>query len=306
METVIIKACVFYFIILVGYVFKRTQFLDDHALKLLSKLMLKVTSPGLIIMSLANIKIELQQLLLIGLGIVFPIIYLLVALFQYRNTSAQQRAEAVISYSGYNIGAFGLPFIQNFFSGSAVLATALFDIGNSFIVLGGSLAVAQSQLHTKNRFRFSTLLKMVFSQVAILTYLVMILLGLLHIPTPEFVLELAKPFGQATTMVAMLMLGLAIDIRLDKHFLNRMVKILLSRYCVSAILASIVYFILPLSIDLKQILVLLVFTPIPIVSTAFIHSIKGDTELSGAVSSLSILISIPIMSALLVMMGHIA
>jgi len=68
------------------------------------------------------------------------------------------------------------------------------------------------------------------------------------------------------------------------------------------VLAAVFYFLLPMSLEVRQTLVLLAFAPIGAAVPGFTAELKEDTGLSSAINSVCIVISIIIMVALLSVM----
>ena len=59
------------------------------------------------------------------------------------------------------------------------------------------------------------------------------------------------------------------------------------------------YFLLPLALEYRQALALLVFSPISSVAPAFTSELKGDVGLASAINSVSVLVSIVCIVAVL-------
>ena len=68
------------------------------------------------------------------------------------------------------------------------------------------------------------------------------------------------------------------------------------------ILALCWYFLLPFELEVRQALVILMFSPVASAIPAFTAELKGDVGLSSAINSLSILLSIFFIVTLLVVM----
>ena len=71
------------------------------------------------------------------------------------------------------------------------------------------------------------------------------------------------------------------------------------RYGVAAILACAFYFLLPFSLEVRQTLVILAFSPIGSAVPPFTGELGGDVGLSSAINSVAIVISICIYVVLL-------
>ena len=100
----------------------------------------------------------------------------------------------------------------------------------------------------------------------------------------------------------MLMIGVGFRLEATPDQLGRVGKILGIRYGVAAVLAACFYFLLPFSLEVRQTLVILAFSPIGSAVPGFTAELKGDVGLSSAVNSISILCSIVIIVVLLLVM----
>lgn len=131
-------------------------------------------------------------------------------------------------------------------------------------------------------------------------YVIMVILGLLHIRLPSPIISCAEIIGNANAFAAMLMIGVGFKLEANRTQIGKIVKILLVRYAVAALLALICYYLLPFDLSVRRTLMILAFSPIPSSAPAFTGDIKGDVGLSSAVNSFSIIISIVIIVSLLV------
>ena len=131
----------------------------------------------------------------------------------------------------------------------------------------------------------------------------MIILNLTRIQLPGVVLSFAEVIKNASTFVAMLMIGVGFELKADKKQLGQIFKIVAVRYGLAAVFASVFYFVLPFSLEVRQALVLLAFSPISAAVPAFTGELKSDVGLSSAVNSVCILCSIVFMTALMLVMA---
>ena len=100
----------------------------------------------------------------------------------------------------------------------------------------------------------------------------------------------------------MLMIGVGFKTDMDFSQIGTIVRILAVRYGVAAVLALCFYFLLPFSLEIRQALVILAFSPIGSAVPGFTAELKGDVGLSCTVNSLAIVISIAIIVVLLMVM----
>ena len=135
------------------------------------------------------------------------------------------------------------------------------------------------------------------------TYLLMVILNLLRIRVPGPVVECAGIIGGANSFMAMFMIGVGFKLDLgDKGQLGKIIRILGVRYGMAVLFALFFYFVLPFDIQVRQALVILVFSPIGSAVPPFTAELGGDTGLSSAINSMAIVISICIYVVLLSVM----
>ena len=133
--------------------------------------------------------------------------------------------------------------------------------------------------------------------------MLMLLMNLVHLSVPTFVLSVAEIGANANAFMAMLMIGVGFQLELgDKSKLGTIVKLLMIRYGLAAVFSLVFYFLLPFSLEVRQALVILAFSPISSAIPGFTQELKGDVGLSSALNSLTMVISIVIIVILLLVM----
>ena len=299
MLDILTRAGSFIAIIVLGYVLKKIGVFKEEDFGVLSKICIRITLPGAIITSFAGKEIDPSLLALLFLGIGCGVIYICLGFLLNLRASRERRAFEILNLLGYNIGCFTMPFAQSFLGPMGVIATSLFDSGNAFICLGGAFGVASSVKDGRG-FDFKRIVKALSRSVPFVTYILMVLLNLLHIALPDVVLECAGIIGGANSFMAMFMIGVGFKLSLgNRSQLGQILKILLVRYGVAAVLALIFYFALPFDLQVRQALVILAFSPIGSAVPPFTAELGGDAGLSSAINSMAIVISILIYVVLL-------
>ena len=301
MLDILTRAGCFIAIIILGFVLRRIGFFKENAFELLSKIVIKVTLPAAIVKSFSGTTFDSSMLVLIGLGFGGGVVYALVAYLVNLKKPKEQRAFDVLNLPGYNIGVFALPFISGFLGPVGVVATSVFDTGNAFVCLGGTYGVA-STIKAGSGFSFKRILKTLMTSVPFLFYIMMMLLALLRLRLPDPVLEFANIVSSGNSFLAMLMIGVGFKVEAKREQLGHLVKIVVMRYTIAAVVAAVFYFLLPLSLEVRKTLVLLAFAPIGAAVPGFTAELKEDVGLSSAINSVCIVISIIIMVVLLAVM----
>lgn len=301
MLDILSRAGSFIGIILLGYILRRIGVFREGDFRVLSQITLKITLPASIVVSFAQMTIDPAMLSILLLALAAGVVYIGVAFFINMRSDKDKRAFEVLNLPGYNIGLFAMPFIQSFLGPVGVVTTSLFDTGNAFVCLGGAYGVASS-VKDGSGFSFKRICKSLLVSVPFMTYIVMIALNLVGIQLPGAVLSFADTIKGANVFLAMLMIGVGFKLEANRKQLLGILRILLVRYSVAALLAAVFYFALPFSLEIRQTLVLLAFSPIGSAVPAFTGEMKGDVGLSSAINSICILCSIVIMTALLAVM----
>lgn len=298
MADILIRAGSFVAIILLGFLLKKAGIFRQQDFSVLSNTVMKVTFPAAIISNFAGKQIDSSLLTLALLSFAFGVLYILVAVLVNLRSNPEKRAFDILNLPGYNIGNFTMPFVQSFLGPTGVIATGIFDIGNAVICLGGAFGVA-SAVKDGAGFSVKRILKALSRSIPFLTYLVMLVVMFTHITLPGFLMEFTGIVGSANPFLAMFMIGVGFKLHGAAGQTGKIIRILLLRYGISVLLALLCWFVLPFELDVRQALVILVFSPIGSAVPPFTAELKGDVGLSSAVNSVAILISIAINVVLL-------
>ena len=301
MFEILVKAGCYIAIILLGMFLRAVGFFKEEDFPVLSKVVVKITLPAAIIASAAGREVDPAMLYLALIGFGGGVIYMIVGYLLGNAGGRKAQAFGLLNLPGYNIGTFALPFTQSFMGATGMLTTAIFDVGNAFVCLGGAFGVA-SALQAGNGFDWKRVLKALGRSAPFLVYVTTMAMNLLHIPIPGFVASCAGIIGNGNAFMAMLMIGVGFKLELQREKLGLLTKILLCRYSIATILALAYYFLLPFDLEVRQTLVILSFAPIGSAVPGFTSELGGDVGLSCSINSMAILISIVIIVTLLVVM----
>ena len=290
MEAILMRAGSFMAVIILGYVLKKVGFFKEDDFYVMSKIMVKITLPASIIVNFSQTKMEPSMFLLCLLGFGGGILYMALGWIM-GGKDPDEKGFQILNLSGYSIGSFTMPFTSSFFGPAGVVVTSLFDTGNAVIALGGSYSIGAMVKNREKKFSFIPLCKTLLCSVPFDAYLFMYILYWLHLSLPAPVLNIAQLVANANAFLAMLMLGVGFKLSGDRTQMSKIVKMLGVRYGVAVLTAAAFYFLLPFSLEYRQALAVLVFSPIAAAAPAFTADLKGDINLASAVNSLSIIIS---------------
>ena len=303
MSVVLTRVAAFVLIIALGYLLKRRGFFKESDFGLISSIVLKITIPCAVVSYFSKITPDFTLFWLVALGIVCNLLPILLGWIAGLAGGRRAQAFNMINFSGYNIGCFALPYIQTFLGPTGVVATCLFDAGNSVMCTGATYSMAAAVAGSGEGTTVRLFLKRMFSSVPMDTYIAMVALAALNVRLPAVAVSFADMVGAANPFLAMLMLGIGFELHLKKEDALRLVKTLAIRYAMAGCLAFLFWNYAPFDEEIRKVLAVLALAPVSAICTIFTGLCLNDareTALSCTVNSLSIVISIAAMTALLV------
>ena len=279
MGTPLERAAASVFMIVLGYALKRAGFFSKGDADAVAKLCLNITLPAAIITGFGSYKQDFSLFAVIALGAVCNAVVIGVSWFLSVRSSRRDKIFHMFALPGYQIGTFTLPYIGGALGPYGILVTCMFDMGNALFACGGTYALVSAMPSLGGGAR-PTIREFVKRVVA-----------------------LAEPVGAANTFAAMFMIGLMIEIKTKGAELWTVFSTLAVRYAASAALALLFYFYTPFPLITRQILALVVFSPVSALCPIFTEKCGGDTGMAGFAGSISIVISVVAMTAVMAAMG---
>lgn len=301
MFDVLIKAIGFVLVIIIGFSLKQFKILKKEDGYTLATIIMNVTLPCALFSNANGITINGAMIILIIMGIILNLIMIAVGYLVSKGKPLPTRAAFMINCSGYNIGNFSLPFVQAFFPGMGVAYLCMFDVGNALMGLGGTFAIASSIVSTEEKLSPKRVAKKLFSSIPFDVYIVIFFLALFKIRIPEAVLSITNFIGAGNGFLAMLMIGLLLEIKISRDDFKDLITLLTFRLFGNFILMIACYFLLPLPALAKKILVISLAAPISTVSAVFTRQCKYEGDVAAVANSLSILIGIGVLVILLML-----
>ncbi|MBM7690116.1 hypothetical protein IGJ55_003072 [Enterococcus sp. AZ170] len=302
MKEILLQAIGFCFMIFLGYLMKRIGLLNKADGSMLSVIIVNITLPATVIVSLANVVVSETLFFLLIMGIILNVLVILIGSQVSKKRSVLEQKFQMYTMSGYNIGNFSLPFIQGFYP-LAVPFLLMFDIGNSVMLTGGSTLLIDKMVGSKEETTLKKISLSLLKSAPFTAYLIMLLLRIGQVRLPVELLGILDMMAKANGFLSMFMIGLYFELRLPKKALHLVKEVLFWRYLCGAVLALLFAFVVPLSPLLRIVLVVLCLAPMPTFSV--INSVKAGMpeETVGFTSSASILISLVLMTIVMMLMG---
>jgi predicted permease len=125
-------------IIFFGYLLKRVKILKKEDAEGLSRLVLNVTLPCLILVTISEIELNHTFITLPFICFGFGLISLLLGfiIFPKGSGTEKERGIQIMGLLGFNIGLFAYPLIEGIFGIPGLQAIAMVDLGNAFVIFG--------------------------------------------------------------------------------------------------------------------------------------------------------------------------
>lgn len=269
----------------------------------LSIIIMNVTLPAVVIINLANLDIQGGLLFFVVLGLFWSLLQIFISYFVARKKNTAEQQFFIYCATGFNIGNFTLPFVQGFLP-LGVPLLSMFDTGNSIMLAGGTKVVSDRLTKQNTEISLKKVLRQLFSSVPFSCYVLMLVLRLFSFDLPAVFLTVLEPVADANVFLSMFMIGLYLELRLPRQDRNTVLQLLSLRY-VMGLAFVLLFYLLPIAPLTKTILCLLCVTPVPLfgVVNSVIAGVKEESV--GFASSISFLISLPLMTLLLLLIGPV-
>ena len=305
MTEVFIKAGAYIFIICLAYFLKKIKFFKEGEHRVISKIVLNITLPAAILSSFERVEsLSGQLFFILFIGFLGNVGLLFIAWIICKNKSREDKVYWMCNSAGYNIGCFTLPYAQGFLGPMGVIITCLFDAGNSIMCTGGTYAVASSVVEEGKgeKVNIKATCKKLLCSVPFDCYLVAVIMKLLELPFPPFISQLSTTIGNANGFLSMIMIGMMLEIHLNKEYLKKVGSLLTVRYIFAAVMAVVLYVMLPFDVSVRKTLAVISFAPLASLACVFTERCNGDIELSGMTNSISVIISMICMTVLILLL----
>ncbi|RJZ11370.1 hypothetical protein DYZ47_02959 [Listeria monocytogenes] len=303
MGAILLHSFSFLATIILAYGLKYVGIFKQEDGQVLSKMIVYITLPATIIYGVNDTKISTLFLLLAGIGLASNFILIAFAYYYGRKEKDRSfRGLLMFTTGGYNIGNFSIPFVMAFFP-SSIPYLSMFDMGNSFMVAGGTAALTDRLIsHKEDAPGIQDIVKKLAKSPTFVVYILIFTLSIFGLSIPNDWMAPFQLLASANSFLSMFMIGLFMKINLHKEGIRNVRKLLLGRYGMATILALLIYLFLPLPHLIKSVLILLMFAPISNLTIIQATEFGADEGVSGLASSLSIIFSLVIMSAVVLLL----
>ena len=295
MEKVYVKTAELLTAIFLGYALKRSGHLSPQDTQTISKLVLWITLPCVIVKSLSGITLGQELAFAAAIGAAANGALLLMTWLCFGRRDSQGWMAALFSMTTFNISSFAVPVLAPFISAETMAGVLAFNLPTSIFTYAivPSCAALRSET-SEHSWRQAG--KKLLHSIPTMTCLVMFALAALHISLPQAVVAIAGSFAGANTFLAMLAVGSLMSFSFSNEGLQLLPPITarLGTVCVLAVLIRL----LPIRSDLCSAIIMSVFAPAA--STMPVLALQSGYR-GGSVAvtnSVYLLISVAVLSVL--------
>ena len=203
-------------IVVVGYIAGKWGYMGGTFDKKLSKVVIDITCPALILSSAMTGELPDRRYILplLGISVLTYVLLTGVALLLPRFLTKKKDDEGVIGFAMMfgNVGFMGYPIVASIFGHEAVFYAAVLNVVNTFTVftVGTMLIVGknlESTVEEKEMSQKKMLRKVLYSTPMLSAYLTMLIVALEIKDIPEFISQPLTMIGNITVPAALLIIG---------------------------------------------------------------------------------------------------
>jgi malate permease and related proteins len=303
MQAILLRAGSLVLIIAIGHLIKRFGWVAAKDFPIFSNIVLRITLPCALIVGFDTFTLTPSLLFLVVVGFVVCLVQEIAGFFLGRRHGRQAQAFGVLNVGGHNVGLFAMPYLSGMLGPHSIVYAMIFDVGNTLAAAGVGYAWGISLSRPDQKMSPMRFAKQILRSPVFDTYLFLLLLGVLHLRLPRTVISFATIVGGANTFLAMLMIGIGLEISLPRRKYTLAARHLGLRYALAFCFALAVWFLLPAEQIVRAVLIVLFFAPLPSMTAGFTGEANGDVELSTFMTSVSMLVGIVVMPGILLTLG---
>ena len=298
MADILIRASFFFLLVIIGYAMKKMRVLTKDDGVALARVILNITLPCSILYSFRTFVFEWSYMMIPLISFAANWLMLLIGFVLTARRDENARVFYMQELPAYNIGNFMLPFVSGILGSTGVVATCLFDMGNAPMCLGLNFMVTAWVLgRNPGRSVIGSVLS-IFTKPSFTVYFIMLILSMLRIELPSVIFDFAGLVSPANGPIAMIMIGLMLEFSMDRSKLKDVFTVNALRIILASVIAVLFFSFAPFSYEVRKAVAITAFAPISSASPAFVSELKGDVELVGFASTISIILSLILMPLL--------
>ena len=298
-------------VIVLGYCLKRVDIVSEDDAGALTRVILNVTLPAVVLNSFLSFSFEAHYLFLSSIVIAYSIIMYIIGRLMMCGNGSDDASLLRISLLGFNIGLFAYPLIETIW-GSRALGLAVFvDVGNALVIFGlayvicivdqgrktGSHAVLGRVEIVRN------IARRLFTFIPFISFLVALALSVLAVRPGAAVTSTLSFLAGANGPLVLLLLGITFTLDVSRKDVSYIARILIIRYAVGTIAGIICYCLLPYDQLTRVVLLVCLLLPAGMAIIPYSIEFGYKRNVASAIVNISNIISLGILAFIAVLLG---
>ena len=292
---------VLYIIMLVGYLCRKLNLLDDHSSKKISGLVVNIANPALILSSSINQESTIKGLYLEYTFLLAILIFTIMILLSYiipklLHTKKEEYGTYRVMTVFSNIGFMGFPVIAAVYGSEALLYASIYLIPYNVLIYTWGIRIM-----TASKQEGSSLKRMI--NIGVVACLISIAIYLLGIPMPKFVESSVSMLSNLTAPLSMIVIGNSLAlIKWKSLFMNfKLVIFSIIKLLLLPIIGVLLLRTIGLNSMLLGVCMIMLATPVGSMTVMLAQQYEGDYELASQgvmLTTILAVITMPIVSML--------
>lgn len=284
----------------IGYVLTSKGWFSDESSKLLTKLVISIALPALMISTIMG-NLNRSELVHIGKGIIIPVlsmtICLIIAIFvtKIMNIKKEHTGLFISMFFNSNTIFVGLPVNLALFGEKSIPYVLLYYIANTtfFWTMGVYFISKNGKEKSNEKIFCKKTLRRIISP-PLLGYIVAITLVLLKVHLPNFIMGTCTYMGGITTPLSMIFIGICIySVKLKNIKVSKdMVGIIAGRFIISPLTVFLITLFIPIPLLMKEVFIIQAAMPVMTNTSIIARDYNGDTEYAAVMTVVTTVLSI--------------
>lgn len=285
-------------IIITGILLKKWNIIHASDGKALSRIVLNVTFPALILSKVRKMPLDASVLYLPLICFGFCLILITLAFFIFKDKPPKEKGLLVMSMGGFNIGLFAFPIIEGIWGAKGLQYIAMFDIGNALIILGIGYFLGDyfSPFRDKDaKTDLKYIMGLFLKSLPFMSYLLALLFNYFSVGLPELADNFFDTVAKANMPLVLLLLGIYFNLKIDKSRIRQLTKVIGIRYVAGLAVGLSLYFFIPFESLFRTIILVGLILPIGLTIIPFSDKFGYDTGFAASLANVTIVISFILM-----------
>lgn len=263
MGAVCYKTLIMVITIFLGCLLRRLGIMQRSDAKVISEIVMNITLPCVVVVNMNGIALDSDILVAMAVGILANAFFSLQTFVFSKADNLEDRVVKAFSFSSFNVGNYVIPLLSGTITPHTMAGVLAYNYpGTALFTFGLPPIVAGMVYGAKDERMLKRLWNTLSRNMTLLACVLMIALSLLGLSLPEPVVGICSSIGEANATLAMLSIGILLDLKLPKDEKWYYFQIIAIRFSCAVICGLCIFFFAPMGDDLRRALALTVFAPI--------------------------------------------